>query len=326
MQIESDNFIKRLIFVFLSILMGVSMSLTAQTNAEPLPDFDKLWDYSQPDGPKRTEAEFRKLLPVAEKSGNLDYHLQLLTQIARTQSLQAKFDEAHAILDQVEPKLNTNTPLAEVRFYLERGRSFNSAQKKKTALPLFEKAFALSVAGGFDFYVVDAGHMIAIAEPDVNKQIEWNLKVLSIAEQSKDSRAQAWQASLYNNLGWSYHDIKKYDEALGWFQKRLHLAEKLHKDDVRRVSLWSVARVYRSLNRVDDALKVQLELEKEFQSIGSVDAYVFEELGELYLVKGMKAEMKKYFALAYQELSKDTYLVKFEADRLKRMKDLSESN
>jgi hypothetical protein len=54
-----------------------------------LPDFDSLWDYSNPD---QTEIKFREiLLQIPE---NDPVHLELLTQIARTQGLQRKFDEA----------------------------------------------------------------------------------------------------------------------------------------------------------------------------------------------------------------------------------------
>src|SRR5690606_19946505 len=57
-----------------------------------LPDFDALWDYSQP---AATETKFREILPLAQESGDLSYRLQLETQIARALGLQQKFDEAH---------------------------------------------------------------------------------------------------------------------------------------------------------------------------------------------------------------------------------------
>ncbi|GAC1365533.1 MAG: hypothetical protein NVSMB3_14150 [Acidobacteriaceae bacterium] len=90
-----------------------------------LPDFDKIWDYGQP---AVTEARFRALLPAAEATG-ADYHLQLLTQIARTQGLQAMdgkpelFAAAHATLDQVERALDSARPVVRVRYLLERGRA-----------------------------------------------------------------------------------------------------------------------------------------------------------------------------------------------------------
>ena len=46
---------------------------------EGLPFIDSLWDYSDPE---KTEKKFREFLPEAEASGDMDYYIQLLTQIA----------------------------------------------------------------------------------------------------------------------------------------------------------------------------------------------------------------------------------------------------
>jgi hypothetical protein len=61
-----------------------------------LPAIDTLWDY---DNPQATALKFRELLPTAEKSVDNTYDAELLTQLARTQSLQRKFDDAHSVLD-----------------------------------------------------------------------------------------------------------------------------------------------------------------------------------------------------------------------------------
>src|SRR5437762_3493884 len=104
---------------------------------ESLPDFDKLWDYGNP---AETERRFRELLPVAEGSGNLAYLLELKTQLARTLGLQRKFEEAHLILDKVEPLLSPEMNRVRVRYLLERGRAFNSSKHPDEARPLFLEA------------------------------------------------------------------------------------------------------------------------------------------------------------------------------------------
>ncbi|HET7144481.1 MAG TPA: hypothetical protein VFI68_10715, partial [Anaerolineales bacterium] len=85
-------------------------------------DFDSLWDYSNPD---QTEIKFREIL--SRIPANEPAHLELLTQIARSQGLQRKFDEAHQTLDQFENALDQNPSRAKVRYLLERGRVFNSS-------------------------------------------------------------------------------------------------------------------------------------------------------------------------------------------------------
>jgi hypothetical protein len=57
-----------------------------------LPDFDALWNY---DKPRDTEQSFRVLLPEARGSADVLYLAELLTQLARTQGLQSRFEAAH---------------------------------------------------------------------------------------------------------------------------------------------------------------------------------------------------------------------------------------
>src|SRR3954470_22224789 len=87
-------------------------------------DFDKLWDYQHPD---QTEQKFREILPRAEQANDPSYLAQLLTQIARAQGLQKKFQDAHATLHRVEKMLTPDLKLARVRYWLELGRIYNSS-------------------------------------------------------------------------------------------------------------------------------------------------------------------------------------------------------
>ena len=75
--------------------------------------FDALWDYQHPD---QTEAAFRQLLPQAEHNHDRSYHLQLLTQIARTQGLQRQFAEAHKTLDKVKELLSRELVVPTIRY------------------------------------------------------------------------------------------------------------------------------------------------------------------------------------------------------------------
>ena len=43
--------------------------------------------------------------------------------------------------------------------------------------------------------------------------------MVALAETAGDERARNWAASLYNNLGWTYHDQGRYAEALQMFEK-----------------------------------------------------------------------------------------------------------
>ncbi|MBE0691161.1 MAG: tetratricopeptide repeat protein, partial [Anaerolineae bacterium] len=186
---------------------------------DSLPDFDALWDY---DHPAATEQTFRALLPAAEASGGLAYLLELKTQIARTLSLQRRFAEAHVLLDEVERALDAAPARPQIRYWLERGRSYNSAGQSDQARRCFEAAWEQAQAAHEDFYAVDAAHMMAIVATGQDA-LDWNLKALGLAEDSTDDRARKWRGSLYNNIGWTYHDRGDYAAALDIFQKALDL-------------------------------------------------------------------------------------------------------
>ena len=307
------------LFLTVIIIVSFSKSATAQVDERPLPDIDKLWDYGNP---VQTESKFRELILLAMESGNISYYAQLLTQVARAEGLQGKFKEAHITLDTVEMMLTDELVVPTIRYLLERGRVFNSNNEKDKAKSLFLDAWKIARAEGQDFYAVDAAHMLGIAGETEN-QIEWNLKAIELAEKSTDERANNWLGALYNNTGWSYHDIGQYEKALDLFERGLKWRQHHSNEAATRIAKWTIGRVYRSLGRIDEAIKIQRELEQEFIDKGlEQDGYVYEELAECYLIKEEKTETQKYFKLAYEYLSKDEWLKTNEPERLERLKEL----
>jgi tetratricopeptide (TPR) repeat protein len=283
---------------------------------QSLPDIDSFWDYSHPD---QTEIKFREVLP--QTSEDESAYLELLTQIARAQGLQRKFDEAHQTLDQVEKSLDENPSRAKVRYLLERGRVSNSSGHAADAHPFFEQALDLAKGLGEDFYAVDAIHMLAIISEPASA-LTLNLSAIQLAESSGQEKARNWLGSLYNNMGWTYHDMGDYESALNIFEKAETFRRSKGDAKEIRIAVWCVARTLRSLNRVEDALSKQLALKAEYESAGETDGYVFEEIGECLLALNRKEEARPYFAKAYEVLSQDEYLVEQEPDRIARLKEL----
>jgi tetratricopeptide (TPR) repeat protein len=232
--------------------------------------------------------------------------------------LQREFAAAHATLATVEAALTEDLSLARVRYLLERGRVFNSAGQRAEAMPLFLAAWELAERHDQDFYAIDAAHMLAIAAPPA-EQLAWNLRALALAETTLDPRARGWCGSLYNNLGWTYHDAGQYGEALAMFQKALAWREASGPRAQVRIARWMVARALRSLGRLDDALDMQIALQGEYEADGETSGYVYEELGECLLALGHPYDARPYFALAHAELVKDPWLVANEPARLQRL-------
>jgi len=285
--------------------------------SEDFLDFDSLWDYSNP---HQTETRFREIL-LQVPENNLAY-LELLTQIARAQGLQHKFDRAHQTLDQVERRLGKYSSRAKVRYLLERGRTLNSSGRPEEARPMFEQAFNMAKDLSEDFYAVDALHMLAIVAPPASG-LDLNLRAIQMAESSSQAKARGWLASLYNNTGWSYHDLGRYDSALEMFERAEAARRAQGRVNEIRIAQWCVARALRSLKRVDEALSTQMALKEEFEGDGENDGYVYEEIAECLVMMDRAEEARSYFARAYEVLSQDPVLIEKEPERIARLKTLS---
>ena len=286
-----------------------------------LSDFDSLWNYDDPAG---TEAKFRELLPAAQSSGDNAYLAELLTQIARAQGLQQKFSEANATLDQADAIIRPDMQTARVRSLLERGRGLNSSRKPEESVRYFKDALKLAQDAGLEFYAVDAAHMLGIATKG-DESLRWNEEAIRMSEAAKDPRARKWLGPLYNNTGWTYFDMHRYDDALKMFQKDLAFRTPSGKKVEIGIARWSAAKVLRYLGRVDEALQTQMELLQlpELQG-GDNEGYTQEEVGECLLALGRQSEAVPHFAAAWQLLHNDPWLKRDEAQRLDRLKHLGE--
>ena len=281
-------------------------------------DFDAQWDYDHPDS---TEARFRAILPEARRAGDPDYLAQLLTQIARAEGLQMKFDDATRTLDEAEALVTDQGPVGRVRVLLERGRVLNSSKRAEESKPHFHAAWDLACSIRSDGFAVDAAHMLGIVEPG-DSSVLWNRTAIDYAEKSADPKARRWLGSLYNNLGWTYHEKGEFGTALDLFQKALAERESEGKKGRIHHARWCVARALRSLGQFQEALASQEAMLAEGVADHAPDGYVEEEIGECLLALSRETEAAPHFAAAYRLLESDPWLRRDEADRLKRLRRL----
>ncbi len=316
---------RRNLFILLILLMLAACSPESQSGGiNPMQNFNAMWDYQKPD---QTEQLFLSVLKTvknsAETSYDRNYHVELLTQIARAQGMQGKFELAEQTLNSADSLITENTKTGKIRFLLEKGRLLNSSDKREDAGSIFLQAYNYGTAQKLDFYTLDSIHMLAIVESP-EKQLAWNLKAINIAANSDDMRCKSSLGTLYSKVGWRYHDLADYAKAMEYFQDGLEYRQNSNDAKATRIAKWTVGRCYRSLKEYAKAKEIMLALEKEIdENELPKDGYVYEELAELYqLEKDSKA--KKYFGLAYQIQSQDSWIVKNEAEKLARMKKIAE--
>jgi tetratricopeptide (TPR) repeat protein len=308
---------------YAAMLMAMTIGFALPASAHSARDarldtewLDRAWDFDRP-----AESEARFLAELAALPPGSAASLEVSTQLARAQGLQRKFDAAHATLDAVERALPGQPERVAVRYLLERGRVCNSSRQIDRAVRLFKDALDRARAAGEDFLAIDAAHMLGIAAP-AEERLEWNLEAVAMTEKTGDARARRWLASLYNNIGWMYHERGDYGNALAYFEKAVPAWEARGDPRGVRIARWTVARAYRSLGRYDDALAIQRQLAVEGAAANTADGYVYEELGELLLARGEEAAARPNFARAFELLGSDAGLQANEPERLKRLRRL----
>jgi tetratricopeptide (TPR) repeat protein len=297
----------------LALLSAFALSVRAADFSATL---DAKWDFADP---AASEARFRTeraRWPAGSREA-----LETDTQIARTQGLRRRFDDAHATLDAVAKALPAAGPRVDVRYLLERGRTFNSAGDKTRAFALFREAATRAAADpteGAAFYHVDALHMLGIAAPPA-EQLDWNLKALAAAEAATDPRARGWRGSLLHNIGWTWFDRGDTARAIGYWQQALAAREAAGDGPRTRVARWTLARGYRAAGRLDDAETIQRALAAELDRAGAPDGFVFEELAEIALARGDATAAQPWAAKAHALLKDDEGLRASDAARLARL-------
>jgi len=301
-----------IVAIFVGLFATGCMTTGGRGVKRDLPDFDKLWNYADP---AATEAKFRALLPAAEKSGDDSYHAQLLTQLARTQGLQGRYDDAMATLGRAATVMRNDDSLAYVRELLERGRVLNSSGDPTTAMRSFTSAWKLAESEHHWRYAIDAVHMMGIAAATPQEQIEWNRRGIEMVEQHPDQKG--WLHALYNNLGESYAKAGDYRSALDAFEK---LAA-INGNDM--YTMKDQARVLRLMGRVGRATEIIRPIHEQLERDGKPDGWISEEYAECLLAAGRADEATPHFRVAHDLLSADAWVLKSEPAKLERLRRLA---
>lgn len=278
----------------LRLCVGI-VAVLATMPAMPI-DLAALWDFDQP---ALSEQRFRDALQTA---GGDDV-LVLQTQIARTYGLRKDFERARALLREVEPRLAGGGAEARARWELEMGRSFASAAHapaaqtdadRARARAHFERAVETAKAGGLDGLAIDAIHMLAFVDTAPADQLKWAQAALAVVDASSQPAAKRWEASIRNNLGYALQQLGRLDEALAQYRQALAIRERGANAQATHVARWMVARVLRLLGRGDEALAMQLQLERDADAAGRPDRHVFDELAALYRARGDDERARGY--------------------------------
>ncbi len=234
-----------------------------------LENFDELF-YGDP---VEIEQRLEALVPLAEARGEHSLLAQILSQLALSQAMQKKFEQAHSTLDRATALTPAGDLLAAARVTLERGRVHHQSGNSAAALPFFHESYELALRGNHPAHTTNAAHMIAIVVEDPAEKIEWNHRALELAQASSDPKARAWIGPLYNNLARSQIDAQDYAGALLSYTACQAIAEERNEVLIVRGAIWGRALANRCLGEYEIARRFQLHLLQEYAGA--------EERGEL---------------------------------------------
>jgi len=204
-------------------------------------DLDALWNFSDP---VASEAAFRGAISATDEPVS---RAVLGTQLARALGLQGRYDEADRVLEGIDAPV----PAIRARVALERGRLRNSGGHPEDAVAFFENAASVAEAANEPFLLVDALHMLGIADAERGEvHTTRALEVLDTLDAASDRRTQRWRVALHNNRGWALFDAGELRAALQEFEQALRDAEEFGTEEQRG---WAREAIEECLEAIDAA-------------------------------------------------------------------------
>jgi tetratricopeptide (TPR) repeat protein len=256
------------LIIILSLILGVitacgngdnekTASVAQQTrSSELIKQGDELFDNKQ-----QSEAlEIYKSAADTALTENDNAGLtEAYSQMARCYLSMDNKEEGRPWLAKAEAIAKDTEPLGWTRYLGVKGRYLwkDAVEKQGKAAPvadeaakIFTELYDYSVKHKLHSRAVDAANMMSIVG-DMESRIEWGLKGIEAAE---IGNLESWMAPLWNNLGWNYSDLGRYDKSLEALKKarRYHYKKGLEKPML--ISDWSVAYAFRMAGQPDSSM------------------------------------------------------------------------
>ena len=269
-----------------------------------------LWDFDDLD---ETESRLREQLEAEESE---DGRAEVVTQLARVEGLRGDFERADALADDAAARAESD--VARARVDLERGRIRRSSGDRESARPLFESAYAGSLAAGQFFIAADAAHMVALVAPDHDGFVEWTNRGIALADTHE--AASYWLGPLLNNLGWEYYEAGAYTLALHAFERALAAREREPEQEAAiEIARYAVGKTLRALGRADEAIPLLETAVAWTARAGKPDGWFHEELAEEYAAVGRNDDAREQARLAIPLLEADDPSFTDEEERRARL-------
>lgn len=307
-----------LIFVLISIMVLMVDRASGEENManskELLEQGDDLFKVKEYD---KAIKIYKQAVNTAEEGNNNSDLVEALSQVARCYLALNKNEEGRVWLKKAEDKATDNEPSGWSRYLSVRGRyewkdgiseSGEFLPEVRIATDTFKEMYAYCFEHSLFSRAVDATNMISLTGT-ADERIEWGLKGIKAAE---NGGFEGWLGPLWNNLGWNYNELKRYDEALESLKKAREYHYKKGDDLAKLIADWSVGHAYRKTGQLDSAFVLMQEVfnwsMKRYEEDSSPDnaewvGHSCRELGELSLSNGKLEKALEYLVRAKENLA-----------------------
>ncbi len=213
---------------------------------------------------------------------------EALSQVARCLSLLRRLDEGRGWLDRARALASPEAPLAWSRYLGVRGIYEREGGEPERAKATFIEMYRFCRETGLHARAIDAAHHAAIVAPP-QEQVEWARRGIEAAEAAGDEK---WLAVLWNNLGATFEDLKRYPEALEAYVKAREYHHRTGDALNHLIADWAVGHASRLAGKPAEArtwLEGALRQARERRADEWI-GYSLQDLAELALSEGRRQE------------------------------------
>jgi tetratricopeptide (TPR) repeat protein len=225
---------------------GCSPAPEESASAERLVEADEMFN-----GRQYAEAGrlFEAIANDAEAAGDASAFVEAASMRARSYLILEDGEAGRRWLDRAAARATESDALGWSRYLGVRGRFEWKDGDNPTATATFRAMFDYCGTHELWSRAIDAAHMVAITG-DPEERFEWAEKAIAMAESGE---LTGWLGPLWNNLGWDYVGVERYDEARDALEKAREYHYMGESDLPKLIADYSVAHVIRLQGRTADA-------------------------------------------------------------------------
>ena len=179
---------------------------------------------------------YKRAIAAAEKAGDNSALVEALSMTARGYLIRKEKEKGRPYITKAGELAKDDDPQGGSRYLGVRGRFEWRDDDKPTATKTFEAMYDYCLKHELWSRAVDAAHMVAIVGTH-EQQLEWAQKGIAAAEKGE---MEGWLGPLWNNLGNTYDELERYEEARDAWLKARHYHWKVGTEKSKLVADWAV--------------------------------------------------------------------------------------